>query len=79
MKKTYREKHSANKFRARYLTSVLILIILIIAFYLLCLRFISQIHYLKAGNHIRDGNYDTAVNHLQKAIHRQADVPLIWK
>ena len=79
MKKTDREKHSANKLRARYLISALILIIIIIVFYPLCLRFISQIHYLKAGNHIRDGNYDTAVNHLEKAIHRQADDPLIWK
>ncbi len=79
MKKTDRENHSANRLRTRYLISALILTILIIAFYPLCLRFISQIHYLKAGNHIRDGNYDTAVNHLEKAIHRQADDPLIWK
>ena len=79
MKKTDREKHSANKLRTRYLIFALILIILIIAFYPLCLRFISQIHYLKAGNHIRDGNYDTAVNHLEKAVHLQADDPLIWK
>jgi tetratricopeptide (TPR) repeat protein len=79
MNKTDREKHSANKLPTRYLISALILIILIVAFYPLCLRFISQFHYLKAGNHIREGNYETAVKHLKKAIHRQPDDPLIWK
>ena len=79
MKKTDRKKHAANKLRTRYLTSALILIVLIIAFYPLRFRIISQIHYLKAGNNIRDGNYDTAVNHLENAIHRQANDSLIWK
>jgi tetratricopeptide (TPR) repeat protein len=79
MKKTDREKHSSKKLRTRHLFSALILIILIIVLYPLYLRFISQIHYLKAGNQIRDGNYNTAVKHLEKAIHRQANDPLNWK
>ncbi len=30
-------------------------------------------------NHIRDGTYDTAVRHLEKAIHQHAYDPLLWK
>ncbi|OEU66658.1 MAG: hypothetical protein BBJ57_00945 [Desulfobacterales bacterium PC51MH44] len=65
--------------RNRYIVSTLILLFFLTAFYPLCPRLISQIHYLRAQNHIWNGSYETAVNHLEKAVRQQANDPLIWK
>ena len=63
----------------RYIVSTLILLFFLTAFYSLCPRLISQIHYLRAGNNIRNESYETAVSHLEKAVRQQANDPLIWK
>jgi tetratricopeptide (TPR) repeat protein len=38
-----------------------------------------MIHYHKASNHILQGHYDAAANHLEEAIHRQGNDAQIWK
>ena len=63
----------------RFLISALMLLLLVMASYLFCMRLISQIYYQKAVNHSRDGCCETAVNHLETAIRYQANDPLIWK
>ena len=65
--------------RTRHLISILILFIFIITLYPLSLRLISMVHYQKASNLIRDGHYETAVNHLEEATRRQNNDPRIWK
>ncbi|MFC1489461.1 tetratricopeptide repeat protein [Thermodesulfobacteriota bacterium] len=65
--------------RTRHLTSALILLLFLGAFYFLSVRLTSQLIYLKAINHIRDGNYEIAVIHLEKAARKQPNDPLIWK
>jgi tetratricopeptide (TPR) repeat protein len=65
--------------RTRHFISALILLFCLTAFYFLSNRLLSQLLYLKAINHIRDGNYDTAVIHLEKAARKQPKDPLIWK
>jgi tetratricopeptide (TPR) repeat protein len=61
------------------LIATLILFLFMLASYPLVLRLISQIYYQKAVNYARDGNYLPAIKDLEKAIHFQADNPLIWK
>jgi len=63
----------------RYLTTSLILLFFLTVFYFLCLRLTSQIHYQKAVNQIRREKYETAADHLEKAIHQQGSNSFIWK
>ncbi len=61
------------------LIATLILFLFMLASYPLVLRLIAQIYYEKAENNIQDGYYLPAIEDLEKAIHFQADDPLIWK
>ncbi len=63
----------------KYFISILISFFFILIFYSLCLRLISQIHYYKAVNNIRDGYYGSAVEHLETAVHYQPNEYLIWE
>ncbi|MDL2121929.1 MAG: tetratricopeptide repeat protein [Deltaproteobacteria bacterium] len=63
----------------KYLISILISLFFILIFYSLCLRLISQIHYYKAVNNIRDGYYGSAIEHLETAIHYQPNEYLFWE
>jgi len=65
--------------RKRSFIIALILFVFAAGFYPLCLRLIAQIYYQKAVNYARDGNYLPVIKDLEKAIHFQADNPLIWK
>lgn len=64
--------------RKRYLISSIVIVLFIIAFYPLCLRLISQLHYLKAYNHAEDARYGLAINHFERAISYRDNDPMIW-
>jgi len=64
---------------SRHLISTLILLFFLTTFSFLYIRLNSQILYLKATNRVQEGDYHTAVDHLEKAIQKQPNDPLIWK
>ncbi len=72
-------KKNNAKSKGQSLLCSLIVILSIVASYYLYLQLISQIHYIKAINQIRDGNYDTAVTELEQAIRHEPNDPLLWK
>jgi len=51
----------------RYVFCALVLLLSAAAFYALLPRLISQIHFLRAKNYIRQGNYGLAISRLEKA------------
>ena len=63
----------------KLLISILILFFFVLISYSLCLRLISQIHYYKAVSSIRDGYYETAIEHLETAVHYKPGEYLFWE
>ena len=63
----------------KYLISILISFFFILLFYSLCIRLVSQIHYCKAVKNIGDGDYGSAIEHLETAIHYQPSEYLLWE
>jgi tetratricopeptide (TPR) repeat protein len=55
----------------RYIQCSVILALALISFYALCLRLISQFHYHRANNLIRERHYGLAVSHLENALRYQ--------
>jgi tetratricopeptide (TPR) repeat protein len=61
----------SKPFGVRYRNFIVasILVLFVVATYFLSLRLISQLHFHKAKNHLRDNHYGLAISRLEKAIH----------
>jgi len=65
--------------RTHHFISTLILLFFLTTFSFLYIRLNSQLLYLKAANRIQKEDYHTAIDHLENAIQKQPNEPLIWK